>query len=105
MKRFGCHVLVLPNGEVLRMQVVELSDDGSVVNYYTLMEEQAATEWVGGVCILMPESIVPLKEANVKSLLLCEFNSVQDGNYRLWKAIGLSSDTIFTANPERWQLL
>jgi hypothetical protein len=45
MKRFGCHVLVLPNGEVLRMQVVELSDVGSVVNYYTLMEEQAATEW------------------------------------------------------------
>ena len=105
MKRFGCHVLVLPNGEVLRMQVVELSDVGSVVNYYTLMEEQAATEWVGGVCILMPESVVPLKEANVKSLLLCEFNSINDVNYRLWKAIGLSSDNIFTANPERWQLL
>ena len=99
------HVLVLPNGEVLRMQVVELSDVGSVVNYYTLMEEQAATEWVGGVCILIPEHVVPLKESNVKSLLLCEFNSINDVNYRLWKAIGLSSDNIFTANPERWQLL
>lgn len=105
MKRFACHILVLPNGEYLSMQVIELSEEGYLIKHYTFEEEQPATEWVGGVCILLPESVTPSEGANLKALLSQDVMMKSDIRLRFWRAVGLGTNDIFSATPERWLLL
>jgi hypothetical protein len=47
LRRIACHEILLPNGQILPMSVVEIQS-GKVLRYYPLVEEQAATEWWKG---------------------------------------------------------
>lgn len=46
-RRFGAHVVSLPDGTQLLQAVVEL-EDSRVVNYYEFRDELPMTEWLGG---------------------------------------------------------
>ncbi|MBR4644598.1 MAG: hypothetical protein IKO73_05515 [Bacteroidaceae bacterium] len=49
MKR-GYHRLITAEGKVVEGPlVVEFSDDGALLSYHLLKQEEPATEWVGGV--------------------------------------------------------
>ncbi len=49
MRRIAVSRLHLPDGTVLKNQVLELSaDEKSVTNYYPLTQELPFTEWRGG---------------------------------------------------------
>ncbi len=49
MRRIAVSRLHLPDGTVLKNQVLELSaDEKSVLDYYPLVQELPFTEWKGG---------------------------------------------------------
>jgi hypothetical protein len=39
---------LLPSGEVLYQQVIELNEEGIPVGYHALVAEESFTEWIGG---------------------------------------------------------
>lgn len=47
LRRIAVSRLHLPDGRVLRNQVIEL-EGGTPVRHYPLLEELPATEWLGG---------------------------------------------------------
>lgn len=52
MRRCGAHEVITANGDVLHQAVVEISEDGNVVNYYEFRDELPMTEWLGGTIIV-----------------------------------------------------
>lgn len=48
MRKIASHYLLLPDGNRLSHQVIELSD-GIVTGYYPLLSEQENTEWLPGL--------------------------------------------------------
>jgi len=53
-RRVAAHEVVLPDGSVLTLAVVELVE-GRVVNYYTFSQELPLTEWMGGTIQVVEE--------------------------------------------------
>ncbi len=47
MRRCGAHQVILPDGSILQLAVVEIQE-GRVVNYFEFREELPMTEWLGG---------------------------------------------------------
>ena len=68
MKRFGCNRLYLSTGSSSFQQVVELDEKGYYLRHYSLRCEQYATQWLGGVCILLPAGVLPC--ADLQDLFL-----------------------------------
>ncbi len=57
VRRIAVSRLHLPEGTVLKNQVLEFAADGKTVSkYYPLTEELPFTEWRGGDYILLPSS-------------------------------------------------
>lgn len=48
MRKIAAHRIVLPNGEVLRHEVVTLDEHGNVVEHHLLQGEEAGVEWYVG---------------------------------------------------------
>lgn len=48
MKKIAAHRIILPSGEVLRMEVVSLNDRGEVIEHHPLSAEEAGVEWYVG---------------------------------------------------------
>ena len=79
MKRFAAHYLFLPEVGFLKQQVVEVSPEGVVLNFFPLTEEIESVEWLPGVIVLLSEldtkiqknngmivEIIPLFEKNIE---------------------------------------
>ena len=58
MKRIAVSKLKLPNGEILKNQIIEWTDD-NYVSYYPLTEELPFTEWKDIIYELSAEKIHP----------------------------------------------
>lgn len=53
-RRIASNEVVTPEGQILRLQVVELTD-GVVSSLYPLEAEQASTEWFRGRMVLLKD--------------------------------------------------
>ena len=63
MRKFACNRLYVSESECLPQSVVTLDELGMVQGYAPLKDEQAATEWIGGVIVLSGEKeLVPSKD-------------------------------------------
>lgn len=47
-RKIAVNRLLLPSGEVLYQQVIELNEEGTPVGYHALVAEEPFTEWIGG---------------------------------------------------------
>ncbi len=56
MKRFASHYLLIPAVGFMRLQVVEIADEGFVRGVSPLTEEIESVEWMPGVIALLSES-------------------------------------------------
>ncbi len=56
MKRFASHYLLIPAVGFMRLQVVEIADEGFVRGVSPLTEEIESVEWMPGVIVLLSES-------------------------------------------------
>lgn len=60
MRKFACNRLYISDTECLPQSVVSVDESGNVLGYAPLKDEQAATEWIGGVIVLSGEKeLVP----------------------------------------------
>lgn len=57
MRRVAAHWLFLPDGRKIHLPVVEIQGN-CILNYYPLEDELPLTEWLGGVLIASPLSVV-----------------------------------------------
>lgn len=106
MKRIASNVLILPNGELLSMQVVELGDHGTYNRHYDLCSEQAGTIWIGGVLFLVPKNIEPLQNEKVNDILKRIDNDLNNSPIlHVWHANGLDVSNALNGLPIRWALL
>ncbi len=48
MRKIAAHRIVLPDGQILSLSVVELNDEGCVVSHHPLEAEEAAVEFYPG---------------------------------------------------------
>ena len=55
MRKFACNRLYISETEYLSQSVVTIDELGMVQGYAPLKDEQAATEWIGGVIVLSGE--------------------------------------------------
>ena len=55
MRKFACNRLYVSDTEILSQSVVSVDELGHVSGYAPLKDEQAATEWIGGVIVLSGE--------------------------------------------------
>jgi hypothetical protein len=55
MRKFACNRLYVSDTESLSQSVVSVDELGHVSGYAPLKDEQAATEWIGGVIVLSGE--------------------------------------------------
>lgn len=85
------------------MQAVELDADGCFLHRFPLKGEAPATQWVNGICVLLPEGSEPAAGDSVAALQqrVC---TASDSMW-LWHAEGLSAGG-GTAEPAvRWTRL
>ena len=68
MRKFACNRLYISDIECLSQSVVSVDESGNVLGYAPLKEEQAATEWIGGVIVLSGEKELVLA-GDFKTLL------------------------------------
>ena len=89
MKRFACHRLYVPDGTVFYRCIVCVTDNGCYAGNVPLEEEQAAVEWVGGVCVACPEGEVPLPGCTVAEVYhgICGMGTLT--RWWIWKACRL----------------
>lgn len=60
MRKFACNRLYVSDTDSLSQSVVSVDELGHVSGYAPLKDEQAATEWIGGVIVLSGEKdLVP----------------------------------------------
>lgn len=60
MRKFACNRLYVSDTDSLSQSVVSVDEFGHVSGYAPLKDEQAATEWIGGVIVLSGEKdLVP----------------------------------------------
>jgi hypothetical protein len=60
MRKFACNRLYVSDTDSLSQSVVSVDEFGHVLGYAPLKDEQAATEWIGGVIVLSGEKdLVP----------------------------------------------
>lgn len=69
MRRVAAHWLYLPDGEKMRLPVVEI-EKNVVVNYYPIEDELPVTEWLGSVLVLSSKSKVSFSENALLGSLL-----------------------------------
>lgn len=58
-RRFATRKLLLPTGESLSMQIVEV-EEGKAVRYYPLQSEQEDTWWVQGDITIHPDGTLTI---------------------------------------------
>ena len=68
MKRFACLRIYKDAATYINRAVAEVDDDGYVIRCYPFDQEQASTEWIGGVILLMPCLSIERQEWANKSL-------------------------------------
>ncbi len=65
MKLLACNVCLLPDGQRVAPAVLALDADGRLQHVHRLTAEEAAVEWWGGLCLVLPEGMTPGEGAAV----------------------------------------
>lgn len=87
------------------MQVAELDDSGHVQACHPMEAELPFISWLGGVCLLLPESVVPRNGESFHEICA---RIPQDANQVplcLWRLCGIPVDFSESLPVERWERL
>lgn len=89
MKRFACHVLLLPGGSRLLRCVVTVGADGCLREWHVLQGEEPFVEWWGGVFVVLPWGERPDTYAGGMAVRLAGWLPLEPGRrYVVWQAVG-----------------
>ena len=103
LKQVAFHKVYWPTGDVTRMTVVVLAEDGRYQSHYTLSGERASVVWKGGVGMLLPTATVPQARDSIAAL--CQKAQADGGacGLYLWSACGLPCDADVVTPVSAWQ--
>ena len=103
MRRLAFHRVHWPSGKFAVMQTVEVDFCGYYRLHYSLKEETPATEWVGGVCMLLPDGIMPQAGDTIAALQhkVC-VSELHDAALGVWKAVGMPVDSSIYVPVRKW---
>lgn len=103
MSHFGCHLLYFPSGNVLSFRIVEINKEGFYQSHCPMTGERPGVVWLGGVCMLLPEDVVPQSGCSVQDCLQELSKHTNHKPLRLWKAEGLPVDADVAEKVRAWQ--
>lgn len=105
MSRYACHRLIAPlhRRKELPMQTMEIDDGGFFHSCVPMEKETAQTVWLGGICVLLPENIVPVCGETLRELSERAERNQESSLFCLWKIEGMPVDIPDTCPVYRWE--
>ena len=85
------------------MQTVELDDGGFFRSYAPMEKETAQTIWLGGICVLLPERMVPVCGETLRELSERAERNQESSLFCLWKIEEMPVDMSDTCPVCRWE--
>ena len=107
MRLLAFHKVLRPAGEAASYRVIQLDETGRYAGDYPLTEERAGVEWIGGLCLLLPDGCCP-QSGKCLSEVLADAGSVDAGascGFRVWIPVGISALSDVTEPVSAYRLV
>ena len=101
---FAFHLVYDASGCAFHLHVVETDAAGLVLSHHPLRGEEARVSWMGGVCVMLPDDVEPMRGESIGEALR-RGQCVVQRRKRAWIACGLSAGSGLDVAVKSWKLV